>query len=401
MTKQLLGVCLGIVLVSAGCLRSYEPVAGGPVEPLPAQSFARQWEVSLPLREPGQILYYDVVPNRPTMVSVLEDRVVVYDRKGDAYGIDRQSGQLQTIHHVAPEETDLKPPVAMGEQLVYPMDAGLRVFTEGSRHSPVVDLDWPISSPAVRVDNRVIFGINPRGQSRLVALSLRDGWHEVAWEVVTAGNVMGRPAIHEGIVYFGTDAGRLYATEVAGGAQAFGLEGGSFQAGPIVSDIQADEQGVYFASMDSKLYSIDRHTGKINWIYFSGAPLSSGPVVREDRIYQHVPGRGVVAINKTEGKYHRETDWEVAGAEQYLSEDEKYVYLRAGDNSVVAADKKTGDVVFRTERSDFVVFGTNLKDALIYAATADGKVIAIKPVVRGGVVGQMVLVPASPAVENG
>src|SRR5262249_2496863 len=154
-----------------------------------------------------------------------------------------------------------------------------------------------------------------------------------------------------------------------------------------------DDLALYVASMDSKLYALDRSSAKIRWQYFAGAPLRESPVVTANSIYQVVPNVGVVALDKTEGKYNREPKWIARGAKRFVSESEKYAFVVSGDNHLVAYEKATGEPKFKSKRTDLVAFAINTKDAMIFAATADGAVMGIQPVVKPGAVGAMVWLP--------
>jgi DNA-binding transcriptional regulator LsrR (DeoR family) len=57
----------------------------------------------------------------------------------------------------------------------------------------------------------------------------------------------------------------------------------------------------------------------------------------------------------------------------------------------VALDKATGEPKFRSKRRDLTITTPNTKDATIYAATKRGEVLAIRPVLKGGSVGEIVL----------
>ena len=61
---------------------------------------------------------------------------------------------------------------------------------------------------------------------------------------------------------------------------------------------------------------------------------------------------------------------------------------------MVARDKKTGEVKFTSRRHDLDVFATNTlkEDGVVYAATKAGRIIAIKPILKPGVVGEVVRV---------
>src|SRR5262249_36739134 len=150
------------------------------------------------------------------------------------------------------------------------------------------------------------------------------------------------------------------------------------------------EFGVYVASTDSKLYCLDRASGKIKWQYFGGAPLRTAPVVIGETVYQAVPGVGVAAIDKTTGDYDRKPRWLVRGTTQFLSEDANNAYLRTNDNLIVAVNKKTGEQKFHSTRQDLRLFATSERnDGIVFTAAINGDVYAIRPALKAGTVGEL------------
>src|SRR5581483_683004 len=91
--------------------------------------------------------------------------------------------------------------------------------------------------------------------------------------------------------------------------------------------------------------------------------------------------------------FNRDARWVAADAVQFLAEDDQYAYLRSSANAVIAVDKKTGQTKFQSQRGDLSKFATNTKDNMIYLATTGGRVMAVKPVLQAGAVGELVLVP--------
>jgi outer membrane protein assembly factor BamB len=142
--------------------------------------------------------------------------------------------------------------------------------------------------------------------------------------------------------------------------------------------------------MDTKLYALDRGSGKIRWRYFAGTGLDTPPVATKDMVYQYVNGAGLVAIDKINGESDRKPRWIVKDARQFLAEDDQNVYVRASNNRILAVDKKSGETKFRSRRKDLVSFATNATDSIIYAGTKDGLIIAVKPVLTPGSVGTVV-----------
>jgi hypothetical protein len=112
-------------------------------------------------------------------------------------------------------------------------------------------------------------------------------------------------------------------------------------------------------------------------------------------VYQTVPKQGVVAIDKAQGKSNRDALWLAKGTTRFLSRDDKFVYLLGADRRIVAVDRATGEAKFRSQRNDFVAFATNIKSPMIYASTADGRVMGVTPVTKPGTVGTLVLAPVA------
>jgi len=99
----------------------------------------------------------------------------------------------------------------------------------------------------------------------------------------------------------------------------------------------------------------------------------------------------VAALPKGQGAFDRQPTWVAEDCTQFLAQDERNAYLRRKDGAVVARDKKTGQLKFASNRRNDV-FATNVskEDGVVYAATKQGRILAIKPVLKPGVVGEVV-----------
>jgi outer membrane protein assembly factor BamB len=209
------------------------------------------------------------------------------------------------------------------------------------------------------------------------------------------GAVSAAPALWEDAVYFASEGGDVYAVTAASRDSIWPLPGGVFKTGgPIVADLAVDADALYVASTDNKLYALNRNNGTIRWQYFASSALRASPTATSDTVYQFVPGTGLVAIDKSSGDYNRKPRWVAQDATQFLAQDERNAYVRRKDNRIEARDRKTGEVRFVSQRRDLAVFGTTSvkEDGMIYAGTSAGRVIAIRPVLKPGTVGEVVLV---------
>jgi outer membrane protein assembly factor BamB len=175
------------------------------------------------------------------------------------------------------------------------------------------------------------------------------------------------------------------------------LDAGVFKTyGPVVANLTVDDSGLYVASKDGTLTCLNRSTGRVKWQYIGGVPLEDSPRVTKDMVFQHVPGTGLVALSKAEGGYNRSPRWVAPEITQFLAEDDTYVYGRREDNAILAMEKATGRAAFASKRRDFRAFAVDTVGGTIYAVTATDRILAIKPVLTSGQVGELVWVPIAP-----
>jgi hypothetical protein len=221
------------------------------------------------------------------------------------------------------------------------------------------------------------------------------------WQLmIPKGGLAATPALYDDVLFVGGGDGNVYAVAAANREPLWPLKGGAFPTeGPIVADVVADDTGVYAASTDGNLYVLNRGSGKLKWVFFGGRPLTDDFAVTATTVYVPMPGAGIAALSKGENETgnpqldsNRRPMWLAPGMTQFLSEDERFAYLRRGeDNVIVAIDKVSGEQMFVNHRRDLTQFATNTKgDGMIYAASSTNRVVAIKPVLRPGVVGELV-----------
>jgi hypothetical protein len=200
--------------------------------------------------------------------------------------------------------------------------------------------------------------------------------------------------LYQGSIFFAAQDGTVRAVSEERGSlwERDDYYDGAFKAsGAVVANIRVDESAVYVASSDTKLYALNRGSGKIKWQYFTGVPLINPPFTTNDTLYITVPGQGLTAINKLEGDYNRKPRWIAPKATRFLADDDKYTYVLLDSNQVAALDKATGQIKFSSTRNDLTQFGVNQKDGLVYATDPEGNLLQIKPVIKQGVVGELVL----------
>lgn len=370
-----------IACTVGGCGRKKDAESVSKVGPVPQFSFVRQWTQSADIS--GKNVSLDDI-------YLSDSHVYVSSSNFKSFVMTRNGGSLTSINDVDATGGVLRSPAVLPDRVIYPTGTTLEVYDMNGLKLRSISFKFPTRSNALAAANMVFVGLDYPQYGRLAAVDVTRDYGSTRWELQTRGGVSARPAFYENILYIGSEDGRLYAVDIDRNP-AWPLEGSQFRtSGAIVADVKADDFGVYVASTDSKLYCLDRTTGKTKWQYFASGGLTTAPIVTADSVYQYVKGRGVVAIDKTAGGFNRKARWTVEDSEQFLSADEKYVYLRMKNDRIVAVDKTSGEEKFSSKSRDFDLFASNAKDSTIYAATKGGEVVAIRPVLTPGQVGELV-----------
>lgn len=380
------------LLTLAGCQKPVQPEPILAAGPIPLNSFVRGWAQELDLRG----------DDRVKAIHLGENTVYAYTRDGRVLVMARDSGRLQWRAQIRRSDRGgMHPPVELEGRVVVMTSSTLEVFetSEGALMKSV-PLKVAARSDAVGSGNMVFLGGDYANAGRVVALDITQEYVHTVWQLmIPKGGLAATPALFEEVLYIGGGDGNVYAVAAENREPLWPLQNSAFVTrGPIVADVLADATGVYAASTDGNLYVLDRGSGRLKWQYYAGTPLTLDPVVTPDTVYLPVPNAGLAAFSKAENDAvspqtgaNRHPLWLAAGMVQFLSEDADYAYLRRKDNAIVALDKRTGEHMFVNHRRDLARFATNTKgDGMIYAATRTNRVLAIKPVLRPGVVGELV-----------
>jgi len=371
---------ISLTALAGGCAKKPAEEAKPTIGAIPPNSFVQQWRAPLKLNN-------DVV----TELHLRDNNLYAYTRNDVAYQVTRGGGEIQFVAPIKASGGVLRPPVEIKERIVFPTATTMEIYTSAGRFERRFPLDYSTRSPANGIENMLFIGLDYPGGGRIAAIDVARPYANIRWELLTRGGVSAMPAIFQNIVYIGGEDGRVYAV-TPDRRPVWPLEGGVFvTSGRIVGDVQIDETGVYVASTDSKVYCLDRNTGKINWQYFGGRPITATPHVTASTVYVTVPGQGLVALDKGKGEFNRTPRWISKDARKFLSEDAKHTYLATRDGKIQAVDRASGKIVFVSQGKGYDLFVSNPKDDMIFAARKDGTVYAIKPVLGPGVVGEIVM----------
>jgi len=394
----------GLILAASalgGCTTRVAPTANsGTPEALPAQSFRREWAADLKL-EKDQI----------ERMFVIEDLVFAFTKGNVAYALNKGSGTIRFFDKITTSSIRPHPPVVLKDRIVFATNSTLEIYRrdgQGKERSFATHSSLRTNAVGWAGGSRLFFGVDTPGAGRMVAVETLPGQYKPVrevWELMSTKGaaINSAPAAWGGAVYVAYDDGEVYAVNGETRATIWSTSTGTtFKTyGPVQADLRADEYGVYVPSTDTKFYCLEKGSGRVKWQYFAGSSLRDSPEVTATTVYLPVNNVGMVALDKTQGQYNREPKWVVRDMVKFISEDEKFAYFQRSDNVIVAVDRATGEQRFTSKRRDLVAFATNArdKDGMIYASTREGIIVAIRPVLKPGDVGEMAWEPATPIVE--
>ncbi len=310
-------------------------------------------------------------PTPITELYVAGDSVFGYTKDNTVYSL---SGALEVryIQRLAKDDVTLRRPIAYGEDTIFPTTLAIKVVDKGGNILRTLRLPNPLTSD-VRLDQRglLLAGTAAPTGGRVSVIDPQLTVRPVVGDTLI-GSVYSAPVGFQGIIYAAADDGNVYAIG-PDNRNAWPLSDMRFATNRAVkADLVIDEYGLFVASSDTKLYALDRATGRIKWRFMAEVPLVQTPMVTSDRVYQVVDGKGLVAIDKINGKLYRDALWTAEGVTQVLATDDNFVYGVEGGNKLVALGKDDGKVKFDLT-GDFTMFAADASGR-IFAATPSGTI---------------------------
>ncbi len=370
----------------AGC-RSGKTEVRAP-ELVPAGSFVQNWSSDVGFKKVNDFYF-------------VSDLLIVYGENNMVAAFDTAGG-LKFRMQIGDRGDKLGMPMVQVDRVIIPRASVLEIVSREGIRRKTVDLERPIRSPGVIVDNFVYAGVDSETGGRIAQISLTKPVGDPAiWTRIARGAVRTQPQLFENVIYFANDNGEVIAVTndpILLWPPSEEMKSGVFKTdGKIIASIRVDEAGVYIPSTDSKLYCVDVVNAKIRWEYFAGRPVTTSPVPTTDTVYIYIEGTGMVAIDKKSTPRYPTPRWANPDALKILADDSKLVYVLTKSGHIAALDKNTGEQRFITERNDFAhtVAHINPNNNTLFAITEDMELLSITPVSRAGVIGRLVVAPVT------
>jgi eukaryotic-like serine/threonine-protein kinase len=181
-------------------------------------------------------------------------------------------------------------------------------------------------------------------------------FHRVKWRFPTGERVISSPVFADGVIYFGSDDGHLYAVDAAEGVQRWMFA----TKGPVPSSPAIANGLVYFASYDGNFYSVDVATGRLKWKFATGG----------ERRFEAKGIHGMQPRNQT-----FPDPFDV-----YLSSPvvaQGLVYFGSGDTNIYALDAANGELRWKFAAGDVVHASPAYSTGTIFVGSWDSYFYAL------------------------
>ncbi|MGI8715073.1 MAG: PQQ-binding-like beta-propeller repeat protein [Solirubrobacteraceae bacterium] len=220
--------------------------------------------------------------------SIYRESLFLLDDNGSAAAVSLSSGRVQLRRQVGSLAAATPAVAAEAGEVLMPVlsmhgrSPGNGRFVALSIKTGRVLWSRPLGagseSSAIVSGQTVYFGDQA---GNLYARNVRNG--HLYWTYHASGAIKGGPALVNGVLYFGDYAGRAYAVRAVDGRQVwavgtdgahFGFGSGQFYSTPAVAFGR-----VYLGNTDGRVYSFGARTGALAWATATGAYVYASPAV--------------------------------------------------------------------------------------------------------------------------
>ncbi|MBP1928954.1 outer membrane protein assembly factor BamB [Methanolinea mesophila] len=249
------------------------------------------------------------------------------------------------------------------------------------------------SCPAI-VDGVVYFGSN---DGNLYAIDAKTG--SLVWNSAAGLGIQTGPAVTGGVVYAGSWDHNIYAFDMSSGALLWNTTTGD----AVISSPAVANGIVYAGSFDGKVYALDAVTGEPIWEYTTGGPrVTSSPAIVEGVVYVGSEDKNLYALNASDGAllWNTTTGGQVHSSPSVAN---GAVYFGSDDFNVYALDASTGSLLWTAPTGDTVRSSPAVADGVVYVGSYDENMYALDAS-TGTVIWSHAMgdeVDSSPAVANG
>lgn len=175
----------------------------------------------------------------------------------------------------------------------------------------------------------------------------------------------------DSIVVFSTQAGNVIGMNPRKAEKYWQFD----TSGQIRASLVADDESIYVAGMDAKLYKLVKESGKLAWDqpFHTGAPLRDAATLGASTVYAYNDLNGLYAVDKNTGK----PIWHVDTGRDTICEagSKAFVFARPGVLKVL--DNSSGEELYSVNFNQVRGYAINAVDSVMYLTDAAGRLMSV------------------------
>jgi eukaryotic-like serine/threonine-protein kinase len=193
------------------------------------------------------------------------------------------------------------------------------------------------------------------------------------WSFQAKDSIESSAAIVDGVVYFGSMDGALYAVDLAGGKLRWRYAAGA----PVQESSPCVRNGtVFIGDLDGIFHAVDAASGKLRWKYKTGGEIQSSPNTYRNRVYFGSYDQNLYCLSIDTGtliwKYTTEGPVHCTPAI-----DKGVVYISGCDETFRAIDAGSGKQVYTVQLGSYTGASACIQEGRAYVGTFGNVVLCL------------------------
>lgn len=321
------------------------------------------WENKVPMKEKENL----------DRLLILGKRVYAISNQNYMVSLNRENGTMIFGKTVAPAGLPIAGLKLYNNKLI--SITGSKIFEinpQTGLEQRTIDVGFSIACPVDR--NSTFFYVSGLDR-RLHILRAKD---KVQLFEVSADNdsMITSVIADEAFVVFATEAGNVISIVPNRPTRLWQFDAADAIAGTIIRD----GMSLFFASKDTNVYRVDivglPERRRLAWKYQTDGILDRAPRVTQGIVYQHVPRKGVTAIDKDNGSFL----WSVPGGVELLAVYKAKAYVITENSKLIVMDNVTAKKLYSLNFAGVSKHVSNIIDEKIYIADKCGRIACLQPV---------------------
>jgi len=286
-----------------------------------------------------------------------------YDHK--MYAFDAKKGQF--LWKFTTKGGIISKPLIVEDQLVFGSEDGklYSVTPKTGQKNWEYKTEGPIRSSPRFAEGHIFIGSDDK---RLYAYNVANNLP--GWSIKTEGAVRSTPFLAVVFVYFGTEANEFICGNYRGQ-----VEWHYWTKRPVTSSAIVSDGIVYFTSLDGYLYALDARTGWVFWRFRMGKGSISSPAIMEDYVYVGSADGNIYCVERTRA---REV-WRFKTGYQVISSPVIHngvLYCGSADGKFYALDAKSGRLIWSFTTLGPITGSAVVAENMVYFGSLDNHVYA-------------------------